>query len=269
MPGMDIGWVLKRRKARGRRRNSRPAVLILLGAALVLASFGETSGAGHATVWKGIYTKAQAVRGETAFDVHCSSCHQPDLSGQGHLLVGQSFMEHWREDNVGSFFHRLKNTMPRGAPASLSDRVYLEMVAFILQANGFPAGKTELTLASLGSIQIEDRDGPKAVPEFALVKTVGCLEKSASGEWTLEHASPAARTRNPDASTETELRAAAALSGTGEFHFLRLMPYDVTAYKMEAQKAHRVEAKGFLMRKAGQELLNLTSVTTVQASCSQ
>lgn len=220
-----------------------------------------------ATVWNGVYTKGQATRGESVFDSSCSSCHQPDLSGYGRLLLDQMFMDHWREDNLGSFFHRVKFTMPMRAPASLSDTAYIDIVAFILQANGFPAGKTELTAAALERIQIEAKDGPQAVPDFSLVRSVGCLVKAADGEWLLEHSTPARRTRNPKESTADELKGAAAQSGSGTFHFLRIMPYDAEAFHLEAQKDHKVEAKGFLIRKPGQETLNLTSITTAAPAC--
>jgi mono/diheme cytochrome c family protein len=219
------------------------------------------------TVWTGIYTAEQAARGHAAYDADCGSCHQSDLSGYGDLLAGSVFMNHWREDNLGSFYNRLRATMPRGAPASLSDQKYLEIVAFILQSNGFPAGKADLTLAALKSIQIEEKDGPQPVPEFSLVKTTGCVAQDSHGEWMLDHALATQRTRNPDESTATELKNAAGLSGKGVVRFLRLSSYDVTAFHLEARKGYKVEAKGFLIRKDGGETLNLTSIGTVSVSC--
>ena len=223
--------------------------------------------AASTTVWKGVYTEAQANRGHVAYTKDCSGCHQPMLTGYGSVLIGEKFMDHWREDNVGSFYHLLKETMPRGSRASLGERAYLDITAFILQANGFPAGKKELTLDSLKSIQIEGENGPMPVPEFALVKTVGCLVHPPGGEWKLEHASAPQRTRDPHDSTPEELKDAAALSGSDVVKFLRLADYDVERFKMAAQKDHKVEAKGFLMLKDGGKMLNLTSVTTVAGSC--
>ncbi len=224
--------------------------------------------AAHKSVWSGVYTAAQAARGDVAYDKSCSlSCHQPRLNGYGGVLIGASFTEHWREDNLGNYFDRIKGTMPRGAPGSLSDPTYVDIIAFILKSNGFPAGNSELTPAVLTKIQIEDKDGPKPVPEFALVKTTGCLEKGSDGVWLLDHAKTASRTRNPEAATGAELKAETGGQGTAVFHFLNLMPYDVTSFKLEMQKGHVVEAKGFLMKKPEGEVLNLTSVTTVAPSC--
>jgi hypothetical protein len=156
--------------------------------------------------------------------------------------------------------------MPRGGPNSLGDRAYLEITAFILQVNGFPAGKKELTVPALDGIQIEGKNGPQAVPEFALVKTVGCLVQ-AGDEWLVERASAPLRTREPHDGTPTDLKADAAFGGGDVVHFLKLADYDVDRFKMKEQLGHKVEAKGFLILKNGGKTLNLTSVATVAVSC--
>jgi hypothetical protein len=40
--------------------------------------------------------------------------------------------------------------MPRSKPASLTPQEYSDIVAFILQQNGFPAGTSELSADTLG-----------------------------------------------------------------------------------------------------------------------
>jgi hypothetical protein len=160
----------------------------------------------------------------------------------------------------------MKMTMPRGGPDSLGDRAYLDITAFILQVNGFPAGKTELTVKVLDGIQIEGVDGPKPVPEFALVKTVGCLVREGA-EWRVERASAPLRTREPHDGAAAELKADAGLGGSDVVHFLRLADYDVERFKMLEQLGHKVEAKGFLILKNGGKTLNLTSVATVAGNC--
>jgi S-disulfanyl-L-cysteine oxidoreductase SoxD len=218
------------------------------------------------TVWKGVYTEAQAERGQAEYTNACSGCHQPTLVGYGGVLVGEKFMDHWREDKLGNFYHLMKMTMPRGGPNTLGDRAYLDITAFILQVNGFPAGKKELTVPALDEIQIEGKNGPQPVPEFALVKTVGCLVH-AGDEWRVEHAGAPSRTREPHDGTPTELKADAALSGADVVHFLKLADYDVDRFKMKEQLGHKVEAKGFLILKSSGKTLNLTSVATVAGTC--
>jgi hypothetical protein len=228
----------------------------------------QAAAPGHrATVWSGVYTERQARRGETAYTASCSGCHQSNLSGYDHLLTGEKFMDHWREDNLASFYHLLKSTMPRGAPASLGDRAYLDITAYILETNEFPPGKTELTLDSLARIQIEGKNGPQPVPDSALVRTVGCLVQNAKGEWMVEHATEARRTREPHDSSPAELKAASQLSGNDSFRFLHVTHYDEVNYHLEEQKGRKVEAKGFLIRNSNGSVLNLTSVATAGNSC--
>jgi hypothetical protein len=47
--------------------------------------------------------------------------------------------------------------MPQNAPDSLGDRAYIDLVAYLLQANGNPAGTQELSLdvAELERITIQ------------------------------------------------------------------------------------------------------------------
>jgi mono/diheme cytochrome c family protein len=110
---------------------------------------GMTQAGPSRTVWDGVFTQAQAERGRTEYDVWCASCHQSDLSGG--VLVGddeaptlrsvEKLIERRDLDNVFTF---IKNGMPRDEPASLMDQTYLDILTYLLQENGFPAGKTEL-----------------------------------------------------------------------------------------------------------------------------
>jgi hypothetical protein len=43
--------------------------------------------------------------------------------------------------------------MPADDPASLEDRRYLDILAYLIQANGFPAGSRELTAAGLPHVR--------------------------------------------------------------------------------------------------------------------
>ena len=35
----------------------------------------------HVTVWQGVYTEAQAKRGQSEYTTHCANCHRDDLTG--------------------------------------------------------------------------------------------------------------------------------------------------------------------------------------------
>ena len=150
------------------------------------------------TVWQGVYTEAQATRGQSEYATHCANCHRDDLSGYNEILKGRRFMEKNRESALNLLFEKTKTTMPRGAPASLSDKVYVDIVSYLLKANEFPAGAGELRVEDLTQIQVTGKGGPEPVPDFSLVRVVGCLDTNASdGAWMLLNSTDPVRTGNP------------------------------------------------------------------------
>jgi hypothetical protein len=66
----------------------------------------------------------------------------PQLTGgeRAPALAGEVFLQRWTGRTVADLFARIQSTMPQQSPRSLPDEVYIEIVAFILQANGLPAG---------------------------------------------------------------------------------------------------------------------------------
>jgi len=217
------------------------------------------------TVWDGVYSTAQAERGQSAYAWSCSRCHGEDLTGSGNVLRGAKFMDHWREDSLKSFFNAIKTTMPRNAPRSLGDGEYIDIVAYILQANAFPAGKEELSIDTLDRALIVTKEGPKPVPDFALIAVSGCLVQSSADTWLVKNTSDPVRTRNPRESTETELADAAAKSpGRNTFRLL-----DIRNFPTQARTGRWVEAKGLLIRSPGDDRINLTWLQTLGESCKQ
>src|SRR5690349_11593314 len=122
--------------------------------------------AARVTVWSGVYTPAQAVRGQKAYEANCSRCHGPDLTSNPQAaLTGSDFMQKWREDTLDGLFAFIRTSMPPmrrgGAPrVPLPDTDYLDIVAYIMQSNKFPAGDRELTAANVTDVHIEEKDGP-------------------------------------------------------------------------------------------------------------
>jgi S-disulfanyl-L-cysteine oxidoreductase SoxD len=98
------------------------------------------------TVWDRVYSDGQAQRGRTAYIEECASCHADDLRGSSTApsLVDESFAFQWDNTPLGELFVRIRTTMPSDRPNSLSAQRYRDIVAFILQANKFPAGEKEL-----------------------------------------------------------------------------------------------------------------------------
>src|SRR5262245_50984645 len=98
------------------------------------------------TVWDGVYAEAQAVRGKGVYEAQCAFCHQSDLRGQGFApgLIEDAFSSRWNDGNLGDLLTIVKGTMPQDKPASLTDTEYAAIVAYLLQANRYPAGQREL-----------------------------------------------------------------------------------------------------------------------------
>ena len=94
----------------------------------------------------GIYSDAQAKRGEALYADRCSSCHAPDMSGldQAPPLTGSDFNTNWNDLALNDLFERIRISMPADKPGSLSRQEVADVVAFILQKAEFPAGQTEV-----------------------------------------------------------------------------------------------------------------------------
>jgi mono/diheme cytochrome c family protein len=232
---------------------------------VVLPTFIFAAAAHAASVWSGVYTSAQAARGASVYTAECARCHKDDMSGYNNILIGTRFMDRWREDNLNSFYTLVRNTMPRNAPQSLSDAAYLDVVAYVLQTKSFPAGGTELTSDALPGIRVEGKEGPEAVPDFSLVEVVGCLSKGGDGDWMVTKATEPVRTRDPKDSAPEQLKTLAAKAMGA--HTFRLL--DPTSVQPDPPNGHKVEAKGFLIRKPGDDRLNPTSLQSVAGSCAQ
>jgi S-disulfanyl-L-cysteine oxidoreductase SoxD len=59
-------------------------------------------------------------------------------------LVGGAFTSNWNDLTVGDLFDRIRTTMPLDAPGRLPRPQTADVVAFLLKANGWPSGATEL-----------------------------------------------------------------------------------------------------------------------------
>jgi quinoprotein glucose dehydrogenase len=100
------------------------------------------------TTWDGVYTDEQATRGKALYARSCAGCHKADLRGDGQApsLIEEDFAFQWGNETVGELFRRIRTLMPSDRPNSLPAESYRDIVAFILQANAFPPGPTELSV---------------------------------------------------------------------------------------------------------------------------
>lgn len=99
-----------------------------------------------ASVWDGIYSAEQARKGEALYRQECASCHGEKLEGRGQAppLTGADFKMDWNGMTVGDLFEKMQTSMPADQPGHLSREQNATLLAFILNANQFPAGAAEL-----------------------------------------------------------------------------------------------------------------------------
>src|SRR5688572_32308623 len=87
----------------------------------------------------GVYSEAQAARGQTAFDRNCTNCHDTNR------FTGAEFVQNWSDKPLAELYEIMRTTMPEDNPGSLKPQQYADVLSFILKLNGFAAGETELT----------------------------------------------------------------------------------------------------------------------------
>lgn len=98
------------------------------------------------------FTAAQVSAGKTAYNGNCAVCHGSTMTNGtfGTPLAGEYFKTKWGGLSLKAFFDKAMKTMPPAAPASLSPESYANIVAFILETNGYKAGAAPLPVSAEG-----------------------------------------------------------------------------------------------------------------------
>ena len=126
-------------------RSNRQAALNGFGGHLVKVSKKKKAAKPPA-----MFTADQAQKGTIAYYQNCAMCHGPQLNGQeggfpGPALKGEDFADPSYDFSVSDIFNFVAKLMPAATPGSLTHEQDVQIMAFILQQNGYPAGSTELT----------------------------------------------------------------------------------------------------------------------------
>ena len=98
------------------------------------------------------FTAAQVAAGKTAYNSNCAVCHGSTMTNGtfGTPLAGQYFQTTWTGKSLRAFYDRAHKTMPPAAPGSLPKDSYANIVAYILDLNGFKSGDTPLAAGGEG-----------------------------------------------------------------------------------------------------------------------
>ncbi len=244
---------------------------ILVTGAVTIQVQGQSPGR---TVLDGAYTQAQAVRGKAAYEANCARCHRESLEGNAEALslTGTRFMESWRDDTLEGVFTHMKTRMPRrpgGEPGSLSETTYLDILAYILQVNGYVPGSGELTADSVKTTLLVGKEGPKPLPTNALVQAVGCLMPGPDDTWLLANATEVTRTQDAEAIAADEVTTAASRPLGTQTIGLRNVPDFKAGFSPETFKGQKVLAKGALIRQTNAIRIYVTSLQSAAPVCAK
>ena len=94
----------------------------------------------------GVYNEEQVARGVIGFEATCGDCHGYELEGgeEAPPLTGGTFLSNWNDLTLRDLSDRIRTTMPPNDTRSVSRQTIADIISFVLSANDFPAGESEL-----------------------------------------------------------------------------------------------------------------------------
>jgi alcohol dehydrogenase (cytochrome c) len=115
-------------------------------AAVALVSFASVRSARA-------FTPEQAAAGRAAYEQNCVTCHGANLRQlPGALLAGPEFVAKWGERGTNELLAQARATMPPDRPGVLPEDVYLDLIAYMLLANGGAASAQALSAATTARV---------------------------------------------------------------------------------------------------------------------
>lgn len=94
-----------------------------------------------------VYTAAQAKRGADLYQSkQCALCHGANLQGAGPTpaLAGDNFVSVYSGQPLSRLYDKVQKQMPPTNPGSLTPAETSDLIAYLLSANKYPAGNSEL-----------------------------------------------------------------------------------------------------------------------------
>jgi mono/diheme cytochrome c family protein len=122
--------------------------ILALGSCLVLTAALAAAAQDKRSVKAGVYTDAQADRGQSLYRSKCASCHAPNRFTDDFFYASFAGKPMWE------MFDVISDSMPEDNPGSMKKEEYADVIAYLLKLNRFPAGSVELPT---------DKDGLSAI----------------------------------------------------------------------------------------------------------
>lgn len=130
------------------------AIAFQAAALLLTTAFASPASADHDRQY---YTAQQSNAGASAYASQCSVCHGSQLQGKtGPALAGSDFRDSISYSKMSGkqFYRFISSQMPYDNPGSLTAEQYQQIMAYILDENGFPSGKQPLNQESLDQVSL-------------------------------------------------------------------------------------------------------------------
>jgi len=106
------------------------------GSALLFLLLGSMVFADPRTVNDGVYTEDQSDVGEALYKEHCLLCHDKKYF--------RPILKRWEGQPISIMFTVMSTSMPESNPGYLSQKEYVDILAYILSLSRYAPGDTEL-----------------------------------------------------------------------------------------------------------------------------
>jgi mono/diheme cytochrome c family protein len=131
-------WSDSRRAARRLAAHSVAGVVLALASVSAVAQDSAATPAAAKSASGGVYTDAQARRGENSYKTNCVSCHSAKE------YTGSAFTVAWVSRTAFDLFEQIRTLMPEDNPGILPRQDYVDIVAYLFSMNSYPTGADEL-----------------------------------------------------------------------------------------------------------------------------
>jgi polar amino acid transport system substrate-binding protein len=127
--------------------------------------------AAHKAASAALYTAAQAASGKAIYATDCASCHGANLQGvAAPAIAGTEFLKTATKNKytVSILNTIVTQNMPFNNPGSLKPEQYADVMAYLLAANCYPAGKTAFPTdpsSSFGTAVVAVQTPPSSTPD--------------------------------------------------------------------------------------------------------